>query len=237
MPPLYSGFRLALLSLLFTSPVQAALIDRGNGLIYDSDLNITWLQDANYAFTSGYDLDGRMTWQQAMDWADQLEYGGFGDWRLPALFEADSACSFSSNFNGQTYSYGYNCAAGEMSHLFYEELGNIGYLSPEGEELTPGWGLANIGPFVNLATELFDYWSGVEMSSSSYPNTAWFFHFNDGNQVWTLKDREFYAIAVRDGDIVPIPLPASAWIFVSGLLAIVSLTRKKASHALCEGSA
>ena len=30
---------------------QAALYDRGGGLIYDSALNITWLQDANYAAT------------------------------------------------------------------------------------------------------------------------------------------------------------------------------------------
>ena len=35
-------------------PVSATLIDRGNGLIYDDAQNITWLQDANYAFTSGY---------------------------------------------------------------------------------------------------------------------------------------------------------------------------------------
>jgi hypothetical protein len=40
---------------------NAALIDRGGGLIYDTDLSITWLQDANFAKTSGYDPVGRMT--------------------------------------------------------------------------------------------------------------------------------------------------------------------------------
>ena len=40
---------------------DAILIDRGNGMIYDTDLDITWLQNANYAKTSGYDSDGRMT--------------------------------------------------------------------------------------------------------------------------------------------------------------------------------
>lgn len=34
---------------------QAALIDRGGGLIYDTDLNITWLQNANYGAGSTYD--------------------------------------------------------------------------------------------------------------------------------------------------------------------------------------
>ena len=68
----------------------AALIDRGNGLIYDDDLDITWLQDANYAKTSGYTdtistffADGRMSWAQAQTWVNQLEFAGFTNWRLP----------------------------------------------------------------------------------------------------------------------------------------------------------
>lgn len=45
---------------------NATLYDRGGGLIYDDVLNITWLQDANYA-------DGKMTWADADAWADGLE--------------------------------------------------------------------------------------------------------------------------------------------------------------------
>ena len=44
--------------LVFTGAAQAALHDRGGGLIYDDVLNVTWLQDASYARTSGYDADG-----------------------------------------------------------------------------------------------------------------------------------------------------------------------------------
>jgi hypothetical protein len=75
--------------LLFSATgVYAELHDRGGGLIYDDVLDVTWLQDANYAYTSGYtsglhDDDGEMTWYEAMEWAEQLEYGGFDDWRLP----------------------------------------------------------------------------------------------------------------------------------------------------------
>jgi hypothetical protein len=67
----------------FCGNADAKLWDRGGGLIYDDVLNITWLQDANYAQTSGYDADGRMMWDQAMDWAANLVYGGYDDWRLP----------------------------------------------------------------------------------------------------------------------------------------------------------
>ena len=35
---------------------------------------MTWLADANYAKTSGYDADGLMDWQSAMDWAANLSY-------------------------------------------------------------------------------------------------------------------------------------------------------------------
>ncbi|SPD75269.1 exported hypothetical protein [uncultured Desulfobacterium sp.] len=82
---------------------NAALIDRGNGLIYDSNQNITWLQDANYAKTSGYGIDGMMYWNDsrwpslsAVPWVDQLEYGDHDDWRLPALSELQSLYSSSN---------------------------------------------------------------------------------------------------------------------------------------------
>jgi len=54
---------------LLSTGAQAVLIDRGGGLIYDDVLDLTWLQDANYAQTSGHDADGRMTWNNAVAWA------------------------------------------------------------------------------------------------------------------------------------------------------------------------
>ena len=72
----------------------AALIDRGNGLIYDDSLNITWLQNANYAGVT-------MTWLEANNWANNLIFQGYDDWRLP---EFD--CS------------GATCNTGEMGHLY-----------------------------------------------------------------------------------------------------------------------
>src|ERR1041384_7961491 len=38
------------------------LIDRGYGLLYDVERNITWLQDANYAKSVGRSPDGQLTW-------------------------------------------------------------------------------------------------------------------------------------------------------------------------------
>lgn len=82
-----------------TVPARANLIDRGNGLVYDDDLNITWLQDASNSGVT-------MTWTEAASWADNLVFQGFDDWRLPA---SDTSCT------------GNGCSGSEMGHLFYTE--------------------------------------------------------------------------------------------------------------------
>ena len=51
---------------LNASVAQATLFDRGGGLIYDNVLDVTWLQDANYAKTSGYNAEGIMSWDQEL---------------------------------------------------------------------------------------------------------------------------------------------------------------------------
>ena len=66
---------------------MATLIDRGCGMIYDTILDVTWLADADYAQTSGYDADGKMDWASAVAWAEQLSHCGYNDWRLPSLEE------------------------------------------------------------------------------------------------------------------------------------------------------
>src|SRR3954451_24501672 len=37
-------------------------IDRGRGLLYDVERDLTWLQDTNYAKTTARSPDGQMTW-------------------------------------------------------------------------------------------------------------------------------------------------------------------------------
>ncbi|PPD33372.1 MAG: hypothetical protein CTY19_07580 [Methylomonas sp.] len=45
----YSKIALAFTTAFIAHSSEAALFDRGGGLIYDSDLNVTWLADANYS--------------------------------------------------------------------------------------------------------------------------------------------------------------------------------------------
>lgn len=153
---------------------NAKLWDRGDGLIYDDELDITWLQDANYALTSGYIGNlGRMTWQQAMAWAEQLEYEGFDDWRLPTALGP----------NGEYPGLVYN-GLGEMAHLYYTTLGN-----------TFGGGEKNYEPFINVTG--YWYWTSTEHNES----LAWYLQLGNGSQNTDPKTMPFNAWAVRDGDV------------------------------------
>lgn len=111
-----------ILGLGVSSAGNAILIDRGNGMIYDTDQDITWLQDANYAMTSGYDNDGSMTWDQSVAWADSLSYGGYNDWRLPTVMDSgNDGCTSNSECG---YIGGFDTSGSELAYMWYDNLGN-----------------------------------------------------------------------------------------------------------------
>ena len=50
------------MSLMGSASTQAALIDRGNGLIYDNVLDVTWAQDVALSQTLGVNGSWRRRW-------------------------------------------------------------------------------------------------------------------------------------------------------------------------------
>jgi hypothetical protein len=72
-------------SVLAATPARADLIDLGGGLVYDSAQDLTWLSDLAYVQSSGADSDGRVSYDQAIDWVSSLVFGGYDDWRLPKM--------------------------------------------------------------------------------------------------------------------------------------------------------
>ena len=128
---------LAAAGFMVSGAAQAALHDRGGGLLYDDVLNVTWLQDANYAKTSGYDADGLMDWSAANVWATNLFYhdsvrgADWNDWRLARNGPVGSDWNYAFSYDGSTDS-GYNITSpkSELAYMYYANLGLKGYYSP-----------------------------------------------------------------------------------------------------------
>ena len=189
---------------LFTG-VQAELIDRGNGMIYDTVLDITWLQDANYALTSGYDDDGKMTWYEAVEWADRLVYAGFDDWRLASR-------SVSAGTPVGTVDYTQSlvnchteseeaCRDNEYGYMFVYNLGGSLGDDLRGDQISTTNG-------VELQNIQYAYWSGTQHSNSDF--YAYVFFFGGGGSLDDGKTSRWASWVVRDGDIDDPPCPTPA---------------------------
>lgn len=205
--PVLHGLLLAVASIT----ADAALYDRGNGMIYDDVLDITWLQDANYAKTSGYDSDGIMTWEEANAWADQLVYGGYSDWRLTSARVGSAGmlgdpidglqAGDYSFFEGE-YDNGWGVTSSELGYMYYVNLQNLPDYFPF-NSILPGRfdtdpdviGLTNTS-FVNAADGAAVSFLNLQGAAYWYQEPsyqtpgcvctsaliAWYFDFNNGYQ-------------------------------------------------------
>jgi hypothetical protein len=206
-----------LITLSFAN-AQAELIDRGGGMIYDTATNLTWLQNANFGAGSSYDTgysssDGRMSWNNAMAWADNLTFQGYSDWRLPTI-NPTVGCVSSPSFGGEDCGYNVLAENSELASLLQVSLGNLSVVDTNGD-LRPGSTLSNFlknrGPFQNLDDQ---YWIGTE--SPYTPIAAWSFATSTGLQMAfeSKASINHRAWAMRTGDVSytapPLPPPISA---------------------------
>ena len=203
---------LAVLSLVVSAaPARADLINLGNGMIYDTVQDLTWLQDTVLTRTQGLDPRGRLTNEAAVEWVSNLTFGGYDDWRLPRLLTA---------VNGYTNVF-YNSDS-EISTL----MAGLGwhwdpevmdrFYSPGGYGFIAG----STGPFVGLESDqgIRRYWVEAPVSETSacgFYCFAWFtsyeleyawYHSQTAN-VW----------AVRDG-LARVPEPSTLLLFGTGLV-------------------
>ncbi|MDP2810922.1 MAG: FxDxF family PEP-CTERM protein [Rhodocyclaceae bacterium] len=237
---------LATAGLLTSGVAQAALNDRGGGLLYDDVLNVTWLQDANYAKTSGYDADGRMdNWNAANTWASSLNISrvageSLSGWRLPATAPVGTEWAYgmhNSNYakdGSQDVGYNITSPHSELSYMYYVNLGLKGYYSPAGVYQSDygATGTGDVGLVKNLQGRYqgASYWSGTVYAAAGYPGHAWHFITSLGLQHGgTMSGVGLYAWAVRPGDVAAVPEPETYGMLLAGLglLGFVARRRKQ----------
>jgi thrombospondin type 3 repeat protein len=171
-------------TLALSSSAFPALVQQGYFLVYDDDLDVTWLLEAGSR--------GEMTYADAQAYAQELNAGAFAggtNWRLPRTDLTGAGCS------GQ-YAEGYGCTGSELGHMNYVELGNVAGAPPDG-------GLTNRGPFVDLSADV--YWSETLDASGD----AFVFNFFNGYQTTGVTGAgvRHYAWLLHHGHLT-MPTPA-----------------------------
>jgi hypothetical protein len=146
----------------FSTLAHASLVNNGGGLIYDTDLNITWYD--------GPPKSGN--WVNVALWASSLTLGSTtaGTWRLPSV---------------GSYAYeGYNITGSEMGHLYYVELEN----EKDGVNMGPFINLRpdfywsdEAGPVVNQRTWGFNFLDGHQYWKYSDNNSNYGMAVHEGN--------------------------------------------------------
>lgn len=179
----------------FTAYAEATLVNRPGGMIYDDVLDITWIADAGRA---NADVGTDLSWADAISWADNLVYGGYSDWRLPTMdVNGDGTVVDCTDFGVTEL----QCRDNEYDYLY--TINGVSLSSP--------------GSFVNIGN--LHYWSST--SNAAFPNLAWLLNLDTGFRGATSKGTvNRRAIAVRNGDVSPVPVPAAIWLFIGGLLGI-----------------
>lgn len=217
----YIRLVLSISIILFLGSVQAASISGqgswettllardldGNNLTaeayYDTEFNITWLADANiYTQLSAYETSGELTWTSA---TSLTNFYGTDGWRLPITYG-----------EGLVAGYGPVDPASELSHLYYDVLGNA------------SGALTNTGPFSNIQPSI--YYSSTLYYTDGNPGIyAYCFVFSIGRQgLCDVGSNQHYAWYVKDDDIgaAVVPTPATFWLLGSGLITLISFAKR-----------
>jgi len=225
---------------------SATLTTIGTATYNGSDYNLIWDDDNNGNSVVWLDYtNAAADWSTQKSWAAGLNddlnihlmegyYVNWNDaeWRLPNTVDGIGVRGYEGDPDGDgiySYTYGFNLANAELGHLFYEELGNQGYLNTTGV-VQASYGLLNTGDFDNLINSYTYYWSGTEYTNKS--DAAWLFGTYYGAQSFTGIDSYLYGLALTNAqvsDTAPVPEPVTILLFGTGLAGLAGsrIRRKK----------
>jgi hypothetical protein len=182
-------------------PASAPLVPAADGqTVYDPNLNVTWLADADLAATQTFGVanvnkSGSMDYATALRWVAAMNaldrgagYLGHNNWQLPTAPTEDKSCARTGR-NGE--SFGFHCSGSALGSLYY---GSLGLREPNTAVPIPA---NKLGPFTDFQPYL--YWSG---SAAVDPKQGFVsFSFNSGFQGANVTLNYLYALPMIKGKL------------------------------------
>ncbi|WP_455276877.1 Lcl C-terminal domain-containing protein [[Eubacterium] cellulosolvens] len=208
-------------------------VDNGDGTITDSATGLMWMQDDSGSFNVGD--GGALSWEHALEWAENLIYAGYSDWRLPNAKELQSiidytrspATTSSAAIDPIFYCTSIIDEGGETNYPFYwtgtthaNSLGggrNAVYIA-FGEAL----GYMEMPPNSGNYQLLDVHGAGAQRSDPKEGNPAEY-PYGHGPQGDVIRIYN-YVRCVRGGDVVIIPEFSSILIIMSLLITTLLVT-------------
>jgi hypothetical protein len=183
----------------------ATLVAAADGqTVYDPNLNVTWIADANLAGkqtfgVSNINPSGSMDYATAIRWVEAMNaldngagYLGHNNWQLPSAPAEDHSCARTGR-NGE--SFGFHCSGSALGSLYYRSLR---LREPDTAVRIPA---NTLGPFHDFQPYL--YWSG---SAAADPKQGFVsFSFNSGFQGANVKLNYLYALPMIKGKLPGTP--------------------------------
>lgn len=73
---------------------QNMFVDNGDGTISDLATGLMWMTADSGYFGVGDAGDGTLNWEQALAWAERLNFAGYSDWKVPSAKELQSIVDY-----------------------------------------------------------------------------------------------------------------------------------------------
>jgi hypothetical protein len=200
---------------------------------YETDRDITWLANANHAYTSGYTsaanggldtdtsslsrdvkiINGMMGLDAAQTWVTNLNINGITGWYLPKVVDTSAPSCPVIGYGDPLFCGGKpDTSTSELAHMYFVTLGNTPQFNIPFE---PDSGLTNTGPFSNLMP--LPYWFNLEVDNTN-GDYAWSFFANSGGHLMRRKDEPSLAWAIHAGDVgAAVPEPQTRVLMLVGL--------------------
>jgi hypothetical protein len=218
----------ALCAAAWSGNAGATLIDRGPDMVYDDVLEITWARNANLSGTVS-------TWAQANSWAESLILGGLGDWRLPLISVSGLGYPLTATSTSQQACVvgGFGspeeiaCRDNELGYMYWYNL-HTSSAERTGDRVSylGGQLLENIQSayWTGPASALSPEWAWLVSFSAFGGSTAPAGWFNTQPQAFG-----FSVWAVRSGDVISVPEPATIPLLVLGSIALAFAAPRRTS--------